>query len=394
MKYCEKINIEDGSCFTCKEGYYLNLGDKKCTKIENCYESTFGTCIKCKEGYYLNKKEEKCLQQTDDLSHCIETIDGKTCSTCEENYYLDKDEKCISINYCSKSNKNGKCEKCIEGYYLTNYQNACTQEKNCLSGDKDYGICYSCQGEYYLDLKDRKCKSNQEDNKLKYCEEVDESGICKKCIKDYKLGEDNKCCLSQYCDISENQICKQCIDGYHLGLDNLCSDIEFCIYSNQYSGQCIECKENYYYNNTQRECIKAEGNFINCKSIDTYELCQECRNDYYLNQTDKLCYTNKEKGDFYKCALTTPSGEKCMTCQKNYYLGTIDNKCTTIEGCQVSENENKCKQCFDYNYCLDSKLANVKKIKELFLMKRNFIIDVILLMRKVLLVKNAYLIIV
>ena len=353
LQNCERINIENGQCIFCKEGYHVNSGDRKCTKVENCYESAFGICNKCNEGFFLDRKEQKCIKQSDTFTNCIETLDGKICSQCEDFYYLDEDKKCVSINYCSKSNDYGKCKKCIEGYYLTNYENSCTKEKNCFSGDKDFGICYSCQGEYYLDLKERKCKSNKEDNEFKYCEEVDENGVCKKCVYDYKLGKDNKCCRSQYCDISENQICKQCIDGYHLGLDNLCTNVEHCIYSNYLTLQCIECKDNYYYDKLNRECKISEGNFTNCKSSNNDEFCQECKNDYYLNQIDNLCYSNKEQGDFYKCALTTPTGEKCMTCIENYYLGSIDKKCSTVEGCQISENENKCKQCFDYYYCLD-----------------------------------------
>ena len=58
----------------------------------------------------------------------------------------------------------------------------------------------------------------------------------------------------------------------------------------------------------------------------------------------------QEENNFYKCAISDIFGEKCMTCIDNYYLGAIDNKCSTIEGCEISENENKCKQCYDNYY--------------------------------------------
>ena len=361
LQNCQKINLSNGVCISCKEGYYLNSGDNKCTQIENCYQSALGLCQKCNQNYYLDKKEKKCLKQEGTFENCKETVDGKTCSLCEDDFYLDEDGKCISINYCSKSNEFRKCKKCIEGYYLTKIENACTHEKNCFSGDKDFGICYLCQENYYLDLKDRKCKSNQDDNDFKYCEEVDEYGICKKCNYEYKLGEDNKCCKSQFCANSENQICKKCIDKFHLGLDNYCIDTEHCIYSNYLTAQCTECEDNYYYDKNNRTCRIAEGNFTNCKSANNEEYCQECKNDFYLNQIDHLCYSNKEKGDFYKCALSTISGEHCMTCIENYYLSTIDKKCTTVEGCQISENENRCKQCYDYYYCLDVKTGKCEQ---------------------------------
>ena len=355
LKNCERINIENGSCITCEKDFYLNSGDRKCTKIENCYQSSFGKCQKCKEGFYLDINAQKCLEQTENFKNCRETLDGKKCSMCDDFFYFDEDGKCLPINYCSKSNEYGRCKKCINGYYLTNYENACTKEKNCFSGDKDFGICYSCQGDYYLDLNDRKCKSNQEDNQYKYCEEVFQNGTCKDCVYEYNLGEDNKCSESQYCAESENQICKKCINNYYLGLDNLCTNVPDCIYSNYLTAECTECKDNYYYDKSNRTCKISEGNFTNCKSSNKEEYCQECKNDYYLSQVDHLCYSNKEIGEFYKCSLSTPSGDKCMACIENYYLGSIDNKCSTVDGCEISENENKCKQCFDYYYCLDAK---------------------------------------
>ena len=362
LKNCERINTSNGACIECKEGYHLNTGDRKCTLIENCYHSSFGICQKCKEGFYLDKREQKCIRQEGIFLNCKESLDNKTCSSCDDNYFLSEDGKCTSVNYCSKTNEYGKCRKCIEGYYLTNYENACSIDKNCFSGDRYFGICYSCKGDYYLDLKDRKCKSNQEDNEYKYCEEIDEDGLCQKCVYDYQLAEDHKCCKSQYCAESENQICIECKDNYHLGIDNLCVNKENCIRSDYLTAQCIECKDDYYYDRFNEECKPSDSNFTNCKfSNSNGDTCQECKDDYYLNQIDHKCYSNKEEGDFYKCALSTPSGEHCMICIENYYLGEIDNKCTTIEGCQISIDENKCKQCNDYYYCLDEKTGKCEE---------------------------------
>ena len=372
LKNCNNISIVNGTCNSCKEGFYLNEGDKKCIDIENCYKSSYGKCLNCTEGFYLDKNENKCKNKTDNFINCKESLNGKICSKCDDNFFLEKDGKCIPVNYCSKSNKDGKCIKCIDNYYLTNFENACTSEKNCFSGDKEFGICDTCQGEYYLDLKDRKCKSNIEDNNYKYCSEVDENGICKKCVYDYFLGKDNKCCYSQFCLESENQICKKCINNYHLGLDNLCIDIENCIYSDYLRAQCIECEDKYYYDIYNSECKIAEGNFTNCKSSNNMIYCENCKDDFYLNQSDHICYSNKEKNNFYKCAISDIFGEKCMTCIDNYYLGAIDNKCSTIEGCEISENENKCKQCYDNYYCLNIKTGKCEINDEIISEEKKF----------------------
>ena len=71
LKNCENIDTEKGICQKCEEGYFLNIGDKKCTKTENCSESSFGICIKCSSYYYLNKKEEKCIIQGENFYNCV-----------------------------------------------------------------------------------------------------------------------------------------------------------------------------------------------------------------------------------------------------------------------------------------------------------------------------------
>ena len=353
LKNCEKIDTEQGYCEECKEGFYLNEGDKKCTNIENCSKSVFDICIKCNNGYYLDKRQNKCIFQEGIFRHCIQTIDGKNCDICEEDYYFDKNNICVGVNFCELSAGNYRCQKCISGYYLSDYGNTCTPEKNCNIGDKDLGICISCIDNYYLDYLDEKCKTNLENNEFKYCSLAD-NGICIKCIKNYKLGLDNKCYSTSNCSEGENGICLECIDNYYLGLDNRCSEFEHCIYSNE--NLCLECDKNYYFNRLNQTCLLEENNFKNCK-FSSYSglLCEGCKNDFYLNKTDNLCYNNNDKnGKFYKCSKTDELSEFCSECDKDYYLGYKDKKCSKIYGCVLSENENKCIECDEY-YCLNVK---------------------------------------
>ena len=70
LKNCQKINIEKGICEKCKDGFYLNQGDKRCTKTSHCYESSFGTCRKCTSSYYLYKRDNTCVEQKDNLKDC------------------------------------------------------------------------------------------------------------------------------------------------------------------------------------------------------------------------------------------------------------------------------------------------------------------------------------
>ena len=347
---CLEVNMDNGICEKCEEGYYLTKNDKKCNKIENCYSSKYGVCQRCIDWYYLDRSEQKCKEQHDIFFYCKESYDGKKCDVCTDDHYLDKYNICVATNYCLRGTE-GLCEKCIEGYYLTKDRNYCTTTKNCFYGNSDFGVCYSCNDNYCLDSKDFQCKSNQEDNELKYCAFANE--ICYICMEDYFLGVDHKCSPSKHCEIIENGKCRKCVNGYFFGLDYKCTNVEHCIYSNPdpYFDECYECEDNYYYNIKTKKCEKAEGIFKNCKRGDDEFYCFACKNDFYLNQTDHLCYSNNDSnltGGLYKCAETDSLAEGCIRCTEGYYIGRKDHNCSSIEGCILSENVDKCLECDEF----------------------------------------------
>ena len=351
LKNCKTVNLLNGLCDECKEGFYLNQKDKKCSLTENCDESTFGVCIKCKNGYYLDKRDNNCKEQKDNFFLCQETINGESCDICEEDTYFDENGVCIYNNYCLKEVYN-KCQKCISGYYLSEEDFSCTSDPNCKYGNRNTGICSICKDNYYIDFKDGKCKSNQEEDDFKYCKSADE--VCYECISSlYILGKDNRCSTSYFCAESYNGTCIECIDNYHLGLDNKCTNIKHCIYSDSYN-QCLECELDYYFDKANSICVIGEGNFTNCKIGNSGQYCYGCKDDFYLNQTDHLCYSNKEEGPFYKCSFADLYKNHCIICTKGYYIGNLDKKCSKIDGCDISENENRCSQCQKF-YCLDIK---------------------------------------
>ena len=349
---CQTIDSISGYCSECELGFFLSEGDKKCTKVENCNESTFGICKKCISGYYLDIKENKCKIQEGKFLFCKETLDGENCNSCDDDYYFTEEGKCLLINYCAKGDYN-RCEKCISGFYLTKDKLSCTNEEKCYNGDKDSGLCNLCIDDYYMDFTDRKCKSNQENNEFKYCRRV-ENNNCKSCIPDYFLGKDFQCTKTINCEEAENGLCITCIKNYYLDLDNRCTQTEHCIHSTSYY-ECEECEDGFYFNYTNKICLKTTTEFENCKSTD-YEgkYCHKCKNNFYINQTDHLCYSNTEKNNLYKCTRLDLSGDFCVSCENDYYYGFKDHKCSLIEGCDKSENENKCLECDEY-HCLDVK---------------------------------------
>ena len=345
---CRSISYDRGICMGCEDGYYLTSTDQKCTKVQYCALSHFGVCLKCNYGYYFDKKQQKCITQNGIFINCKISNDGQKCSECNDDYYFDQEGKCVYSKFCA-SGQTYQCDKCIDNYYLTTFGGVCTPEKDCYSGRRDLGICTQCNENYCIDFKDGKCKSNQEDNDLKDCKVAD--GKCTLCNYGVYLDEDKKCCNTINCAKSEKGICIQCSNNFYLGLDKKCNSVENCIYSDSYYN-CIECKDNYYYNKEDRKCRIAEGNFKNCKYGYADKYCEKCKNGFYINRNDNLCYSNKEQNNYYNCEVS--NGEFCIQCIEDYILANIDHRCTKAEYCDIAENENRCLICSE-TYCLDAK---------------------------------------
>ena len=94
----------------------------------------------------------------------------------------------------------------------------------------------------------------------------------------------------------------------------------------------------YYYNKKDKVCLRHKEGYENCKSTSyDGDYCFWCKNGFYNNQTDRLCYSNKEKNNFYKCRLSDTTGTHCVGCEDGYFIGYKDHKCSKIDGCEMSE---------------------------------------------------------
>lgn len=348
---CIKINTTTGLCDECEDGYYLNLGDRRCTKTENCNQSVYGVCVECAPGFYLNKKEEKCKRKEYPFALCKETLNGETCEKCDDDCFMAEDGQCVDSNFCSISYKTKySCKECKTNYYLTANKRACTDAINCTHADKETGLCEICNEGNYL-TKSRKCRSNQENNIFKNCKIAKEE-YCTECLWGYYLGQDDQCSPSPNCTEALDGICVSCDDNFYLGADNICTTVEHCAKSDYYKN-CVECVEGYYFDLSDKTCKEANEQFSNCLESDSLgEKCLTCRKNFYKSYVDNLCYSNEEKGTFYKCALTTMDGKKCIQCIEGFYSGLEDYKCTQAYVCLYSDEDHICQEC-RYDYCLN-----------------------------------------
>ena len=299
LRDCKIINKSNGYCDSCEEGFFLNEGDRKCTKTNYCKKSYYDNCISCISGYYLDKRENKCRKQEDDFHHCFETIDGINCDKCEINYFFDLDGKCVNTNFCSKS-YNFECNECILGYYLAE-DKTCSKEEKCKNAYRDNGICYWCSNNHYLNQENKCIPYSNLGNDYKYCKLFSEK--CIKCDENYTFDEEEKCVRSKNCAQSENGECTLCSKGYFLGNDKKCTNKEHCIYSNS-EYLCNECEDDYYWDNYYKVCKYVGNNsiFDNCKLTYNGYKCSSFKKGYYFNDSDYICYDNNIKNKYYKCA--------------------------------------------------------------------------------------------
>ena len=350
---CEEYDIY-GHCLKCKENYYMNSGDKKCSNTENCYNSTKGLCDTCDYDFYLdksNKTDYLCLSNNEQNNFwkCVLSEDGTFCNKCLDPYFLASNKICVESHFCKIGDIGiGKCSQCLDNYYLTEDKYSCTISNACISGYNYNTKCRICKEGYYNDLKNGNCASNQEDNDYKYCLTVLEK--CESCIDNYYLGKDKKCSNTTNCLESKNGICEKCIEGYHPGkIDYKCINIDNCIKTNL-NNYCEECDTGYFVYHDEK-CVTEDidKNHKNCKIVYiSVEHCSVCKNGFYIDDSDYLCYSNTDiKNKFYKCSkvITNSEGIKqCNSCESPYYLGG-DNKCTLIPGCEQSQSSEVCSKC-------------------------------------------------
>ena len=330
INYCEKSS-SDTRCEKCIEGYYLTEYGSYCTPEINCHsgDKNLGICISCKENYYIDLSDGKCKsnKENNEFKYCSEADEGK-CKRCVINYVLGLDNRCSLTNNCSNA-ENGKCIECIENYYLGK-DNKCSNIEHCIYSNLYY--CIECEGNYYFDGNTQKCLIGE--NKFKNCKSSSRGDFCEECKNDFYLNMTNKLCYSNEeknnfykCSKTDNEgkNCYSCITGYYLGEDNKCSRIEGCKFSEN-EDKCIECDNDYY-----------------CLDVRTGK-CEP--NDEVIDEKKKF---------YFRCNMTNEEGNKCALCQNKYDLDE-NGLCVDNFHCEEKDEEGNCKKCINEigeNLCLN-----------------------------------------
>ena len=307
---------------------------KKCQNIcfeyscEECTNEDYGSCTKCRKEFRL--VDGTCPCQDTNCALCSTGLAGKNiCVLCKNGYY----------------NNNGNCECEIE---------------NCEICSENY--CILCKTGYYYDITERKCKEQEESQKIQCfdpnCDACfnEEEGACDYCKDGYYM-EKGACVLLPQADDNNN-----CPENYYFnGNDNAC--LKIC------DGVDCSIREFYYYICSSNQCLVCTNNEL--------QIFSECDNSDECNKNEDGEEIEENKG-----CLNCITKDECVICNQGYYL--LGGKCYKCKNsCAVCSSEDKCIKClsgyqltndnqcddliryFDFNINLYQKFRNS-------LIKKNF----------------------
>ncbi|KAL4470426.1 hypothetical protein ABPG74_012037 [Tetrahymena malaccensis] len=195
----------NGSCDSCKEGYYIDgIFCKNCK--QNCLEcSSQDACTQCIDGYFL--KSGSCESCNPSLN-CLTCIDKSSCLSCVKDKYIYPEGKCdfcqegyfTENNFCKKCSDNcqkcssvSQCNQCSQGYFLKeNVCKQCSPSMNCLTCLNEIS-CESCEPGKFIQS-DGRCEECKQGYYIenKYCRQCKIG--CSSCISYFQCDT----CLQQF----------------------------------------------------------------------------------------------------------------------------------------------------------------------------------------------------
>ncbi|KAL4470429.1 hypothetical protein ABPG74_012040 [Tetrahymena malaccensis] len=373
----------NGSCDSCKEGYYIDgIFCKNCK--QNCVKcSSQDACTQCIDGYFL--KSGSCESCNPSLN-CLTCIDKSSCLSCVKDKYIYPEGKCdfcqegyfTENNFCKKCSDNcqkcssvSQCNQCFQGYFLKDgVCKQCSPSMNCLTCLNE-SSCESCEAGKYI-KEDKRCDKCEDgfyvDKQYCYkckenCAKCKSQDTCDTCQTNYyfeDVATKPNCvqCSGPNKFIFNGITCKNCRDGFNCLTCNE-SQCLTCDINSQYQylypkiGKCGDCKDEGFYVSEDKKCFECNKS-INCKTCSSDSKCLTCEQGFYLNDkqecvkcTDEGQYTDGSQcklcsSQFPNCKQCTK--DECKLCQSNYYLYP-DKSCSPTCGDGYYISNQDCKQC-------------------------------------------------
>ncbi len=167
---------------------------------------------------------------------------------------------------------------------------------------------------------------------------------CEKASGYKKVGKKCDKCLVENCEDCDkhNSICKRCLKNYFLTEDNNCvSKCPEGHYVKDFNQKCFKCPTYCLKCDKDRNCLKCEDK----KILFENKCVLECPIGYKIVLSEAKLTCEKNQG-FDKCDEYNEKGD-CLKCTKNYFLSTADNKCSENcpEGTFANKKDNICSLC-------------------------------------------------
>ena len=390
-------------CDECDPGFLLALDKKTCnplTKIDNCAGYSNLMCRTCRDDYVkenniyidqiynFNTEAAKfvvlqsLLHDSNDfvdqgvynvckkkeVSNCVVFSRYNECKECKEGFVLTEDFKCRAypheeIANCTKYSSSTKCIECKEGMHLNG--NACVSNEeisNChkYARNSTTTTCIECSSDYFL--RNNACRERTSNSIFDNCAETKlDEDICEKCNEGYQVTDDGMACLSAIANCLNYKESTNSTERH----------------------TCIKCVANYYYKESDQECV--QGTVPNCNVYkDKEDECDVCDNKYYLNSdgdciahntldgcieysftTDKTCTACDESSMLFAQVNTCLGKEEeieycvdyaspiaCGSCIEGFEVDSSGNciELTNPSNCLVKNNDNECTKCISDYY--------------------------------------------
>lgn len=362
---CTQFNTTNFyECTSCKEGFYLDTGTKRCKKGEmmGCKiynsENSCNTChtVPVEESNWKSyyKSLSSCYMNTS--TNCVTySSSSNACVTCRNGYHLESN-KCkpnVKATNCAKAVTNtDECVLCSEKYYK-NGSNLCSPHTvtNCNGYETDSNACKNCQEGFY------KSSGNCLTFTAPNCATKEStSNACSSCTlpTEYRNGE--KGCVTHEtmtgCKTynSSSWGCAECDDGYYRSGSSCYANptgIENCtVYTS--ATTCTQCASTHFFDGT--ECKTVTSTVSECAVYSADGVCSACNANHLKNEDGTTCTSVVENS-----CLTWTDTENCASCAGNNVLKTngdskvqcvpsgLDHCLTPVAG----DPKNTCTKCSD-----------------------------------------------
>ncbi|KAL4429707.1 hypothetical protein ABPG74_001393 [Tetrahymena malaccensis] len=291
QQYCSQCSTlcqtcqDSQNCTSCIQGYYLL--QNKCYKCDTTCQSCTGpgpnNCLVCSQpGYYISQKDNNiCVAQCDiNQSFYVDSLTNPNqniCKQCSLNCLI-----CSSSTNCSQCQQgfylNGNiCSPCMQGYYQNGNQCLpCDSSCKICSGPGSNNCIICSNSNYFIsEAQNNQCVAQCLSNQAQYIDSTTNflQNYCRQC--------------PQSCQTCKNgNICTSC--QYYDGIQCLACDNSCQLCNGPAKTDCIQCKDNFYYQQTtslcvancgsneykqNQNCIKCD---ISCSSCLSLQNCQQC----------------------------------------------------------------------------------------------------------------------